>query len=323
MLGLLPVAVVLAICIRDATAWVGRPFPGFLFLDSRIVVSIGRATWRSPSQRRIEWGLITAVDGKPVTTAAAVHEAATSAGVGGEVTYTLRQGADVFRVAVPVRRFTWGDFAEVFAPMLAVGAWIVAVGAALVVRRPGLAEARAALAVCVAIGLALITGPDQYGPYRLTWLFFLSLAMVPPAVLQLTAAFLWWPSRWRGRIVAAVYVIFAALGGALAARRSDPALFLTLLYIVYCALANALLVYMGTLTSALVSGHRFRPQIALALTGALVPAAVAIVVFVTYPLRTEPVSVPWFIVPMGLWPLLHAIALVKLAEPPPAARMAS
>jgi hypothetical protein len=48
-----------------------------------------------------------------------------------------------------------------------------------------------------------------------------------------------------------------------------------------------------------------------------VPAGVAIAVLVTYPLRTEPVSVPWFIVPMGIWPVLHAIALVKVAEPEP------
>jgi hypothetical protein len=28
------------------------------------------------------------------------------------------------------------------------------------------------------------------------------------------------------------------------------------------------------------------------------------------------VSVPWFIVPIGVWPVLHAIALVKLAPRP-------
>src|SRR5262245_29884755 len=105
-----------------------------------------------------------------------------------------------------------------------------------------------------------------------------------------------------------MYVVFAGLGGALAARRFEPAIFLPLLYIVYCAIANALLLYMGTLASALVSGQRFRPQVALALGGALVPAVVVIAIFVTYPLRTEPVSVPWFIVPIGVWPVLHAIA---------------
>jgi hypothetical protein len=35
-----PTIVVVGLCIGDATAWVGRPFAGFLFLDSRIVVSI-------------------------------------------------------------------------------------------------------------------------------------------------------------------------------------------------------------------------------------------------------------------------------------------
>jgi hypothetical protein len=308
-----PVGVVLAIAAHDAVAWVGRPFAGFLFLDSRIVVSIGRGSWRPSGMRPVEWAVVTAVDGRPLASAAGVHEAAQAAGEGATITYTLRRGADVFRVAIPVRRFTWSDFAVVFAPLLMVGAWIVAVGAALVVQRPQMPEARGALGVCVALGLVLITGPDQYGPYRLTWLFLLALAATPPAMLQLTAAFLWQPGRWTGRVVAAMYVVFAALGGALTAPRFEPAVFLPLLYLVYCAIANAALLYMGTLASALVSGQRFRPQVALALAGAMVPAIVVIAVLVTYPLRTEPVSVPWFIVPIGVWPLLHAIALVKLA----------
>jgi hypothetical protein len=315
VVGLVPVGIVLAIAVHDAVGWVGRPFPGFLFLDSRIVVSIGRGSWRPAGLRPVEWAVVTAVDGRPLASADAVHAAAQAAGEGAVVTYTLRRGADVFRVAIPVRRFTGSDFAVVFAPLLMVGAWIVAVGAALVVRRPHMPEARGALAVCVALGLVLITGPDQYGPYRLTWPFFLALAIAPPAMLQLTAAFLWQPGRWTGRVVAAMYVVFAALGGALAARRFEPAVFLPLLYIVYCAIANAVLLYMGTLASALVSGQRFRPQVALALAGALVPAVVVIAILVTYPLRTEPVSVPWFIVPIGVWPVFHAIALVKLAPP--------
>jgi hypothetical protein len=307
--------IVLAVSLRDAVAWVGRPFAGFLFLDNRIVVSIGRGAWRSPSLRRVEWAHITALDGRAVGSADAVHAAARAAGEHGVVTYTFRRGAEVFRLAIPVRRFGWSDFGEVFAPMLAVGAWIVAVGAALGMRRPGLPEARAAFAVCVAIGLALVTGPDQYGPYRLSWVFFLALAMIPPTLLQLTAAFLWRPHRWTGRVLAVLYVLFAALGWALVVHRFQPAVFLPLLYLVYCALANALLLYVGTLASALVSGHRFRPQVALALAGALLPGGITIAILVTYPLRTEPVSVPSFIVPIALWPVLHAIAFVKVTPP--------
>ena len=307
---------VFALCVRDATDWVGRPFPGFLFGDNRVVFSIGRPAWRASQLRRVEWAQITAVDGKPVTTGGEVHAATTAAGAGGTVTYMFRRGTEVFRLAMPVLRFTWGDFMVVFAPMLGVGAWFVAVSAAFVVRRPESPEVRALFVESLAVGLVLITSPDTYGPYRFTWLFFLALAAMPPAILQLTVAILARPERWPGRLVAGCYLVFAALGATLVARRSDPSIFLPLLYLVYCALANVLLLYAGALVTALVAGQRSRMQVILALVAILASAVIAITVLVTYPLRTEPVSVPWFILPLGLWPLLSGIAFVRLASPP-------
>ena len=310
---LIAVAAVAAVAVRDATAWIGRPFAGFFVLDNRIVVSIGRSVWRDPALRRIEWTLVTAVDGTPIRAAGEIHDAVRAAGAGGTLTYTLRRGAELFRVAIPAAAFSAGDFATVFAPMLGVGVWTVAVGAALLVVRPRVATLRAAFVVCLALGLMLITGPDQYGPYRFVVLFYLALALMPAAVFHLTAAFVWWPGAWTRRVVAVVYVLCAGIGVVLVARRFDPAVFLPLLYIVYFALANALVLYIGTLVSALVNAERLRPHVALALTGVVAPAVVPIVVLVTYPLWTEPVSVPWFVLPIGLWPLLHGVALLRLS----------
>ncbi len=311
-----PVVVVTVLCTRDALTWVGRPFAGFLFLDNRIVVSIGRSTWRNPAIRRIEWGLVTAVDGATVGEALAIHDAVAHAPVGSDLTYTLRRDADVFRVALPVRRFDRRDFATVFAPMLAVGAWTVAVGAALVVARPEVATLHAAFLVCLTLGLSLITGPDQYGPYRFVSVFYLALALFPASVFHLSAAFLWWPSVWTRRLVAAVYALFAAVGAVLVARRFEPTVFLPLLYLVYFALANTIVLYVGILISAFASHQRLRPQLALALAGVLAPAVVPVVVMVTYPLWTEPVSAPWFVLPIGILPVLHGMALVSLAASP-------
>ena len=148
---------------------------------------------------------MTAVDGATVGDALAIHDAVARAPVGSDLTYTLRRDADVFRVALPVRRFDRRDFATVFAPMLAVGAWTVAVGAALVVARPEVATLHAAFLVCLTLGLSLVTGPDQYGPYRFVSVFYLALALFPASVFHLSAAFLWWPSVWTRRLVAAVY----------------------------------------------------------------------------------------------------------------------
>ena len=309
--ALVPALAIVVVCVRDAASWVGRPFAGFLFLDSRIVVSIGRSAWRLPSLRRAEWAHITAVDGRPVGSAVDVHAAARDADVGHEITYGFRRGAEVFRLAIPVRRFGWADFAEIFAPMLGVGAWLIAIGAAFVVLRPDLPEIRALFAACLMLGLALVTGPDQYGPYRFTWLFLVSLAAVPTTFLHMTAAFLWKLRPWAGRVVAAMYVAFIGLGAALVVHRDEPAVFLPLLYLVYFALANALLLYTGSLVSVLVSGQRSRPHVTLALAGILASSIIAIGIIVTYPLRTEPVSAPWFILPMAVWPVLSGLAFIR------------
>lgn len=310
---LVPVVVVTVLCTRDALTWIERPFAGFLFLDNRIVVSIGRSSWRNPAIRRIEWALVTAVDGTTVGDARAIHDAVARTPVGSSLTYTLRREAEVFRVALPVRRFDRRDFATIFGPMLAVGAWTIAVGAALVVARPDVATLRAAFLVCLTLGLSLLTGPDQYGPYRFVSVFYFALAVFPASVFHLSAAFLWWPSVWTRRLVAAVYAIFAGVGAALVARRFEPTVFLPLLYLVYFALANTIVLYIGTLISAFVSHQRLRSQLAFALAGVLAPAVVPVVVMVTYPLWTEPVSAPWFVLPIGILPVLHGVALVKLA----------
>lgn len=319
--ALLPVLGVLAVATRDAVAWVGRPFTGFLFGDSAIVFSIGRAEWRVASLRRAEWAHVTAIDGTPTTGGADIHAAIATATPGRAVTYSFQRGSEAFRLAIPVRVFDWDDFAEVFLPLIGVGAWIIVVAAWLVVLRPDLPEVRGLFAMCVPLSLLLITGPDAYGPYRFVWVSWSALAVLPPAVLHLAVSYLWRDSLVARRIVRALFVVFGVLGLTLAFQRWEPSVFVPLLYFVYCALANAILLYAGALVSALVTGQRFRPQVAVALAAILGSCATVIAVLVTYPLHTEPISAPWFIVPMGLWPVVHGFAFVRLA--PPDAEVAS
>ena len=137
----------------------------------------------------------------------------------------------MFRIALPMRPFRASDFAEVFAPMLCVGTWIILIGAWTAWLRPDLPEVRAAFAFSLALGLMLVTGPDQYGPYRFPWVFYLSLAGMSPALLQLTMSFPWRTGRWGTRAVIVAYVLFGFLGGLLAYRRFDPAVFLPVLFV--------------------------------------------------------------------------------------------
>ena len=311
----LPILVVIGVATHDAVAWVGRPFAGFLFSDGGIVYSIGRAEWRLASLRRAEWAHVTAIDGTPTTGGADVHAIVRSAPAGRALTYSFRRGTESFRLAIPVRIFGWDDFAEVFLPLLGVGTWVILVAAWLVVLRPDFPEVRGLFAMCVPLSLLLITGPDAYGPYRFVWIAWSALALLPSAILHLAVSYLWRDSMVARRIVNALFVVFGALGLTLAFVRWEPALFVPLLYFVYCALANAILLYAGALVTALVTGRRFRPQVAVALAAIFGSCATVLVVLVTYPLHTEPISAPWFIVPIGLWPVVHGIAFVRLVPP--------
>ena len=61
--------------------------------------------------------------------------------------------------------------------MLGIGLLVVLAGAFVALRRPDAPETRALFAVCLSLGLAAITGPDQYSPCWFVPLFFLSAAV--------------------------------------------------------------------------------------------------------------------------------------------------
>jgi hypothetical protein len=308
-------AVILAVgaaCAHAALRWVGRPFAGLLFADNLIVVSIGSASWRDPQLRRTEWSRIMAVDGVPVHSARVLLDTIAARQPGEQLTYTLARDDETFRVAIPVRTFGWTDFREIFAPMLAVGTLLPALAGGALVLRPGSAQLRALFAVCAAIGVAILTGPDQYGPYHFTWLYLLAIAAVPPAILQLAAAYPWRPDHRVRRAVGVAWAVFLTIGVALVLLRAHASAFLALLYVVYFALANAALLYGGSLVAALVVRRRPRAQLVVALAAVLLAAAPGAVVLIVYPLMTEPIAPAWMLLPVLLLPVLSGVAFVAL-----------
>jgi hypothetical protein len=308
------VAAIAGVCTREALQWVGRPFAGLLFADNLIVVSIGSASWRDPQLRRTEWSRIIAVDGALVHSAAEVLRAISLRLPGDSLTYSFRRDDEVFRVAIPVRTFTWQDFRDIFAPMLAVGSFLLLSGGALVLLRPELPELRALYALCAALGLVLVTGPDQYGPYRFTDVYLMAVAAVPPALLHLAAAYPWQTGAWARRAVGAAYALFALAGVLLVVLRGEPRAFLALLYFVYVSVANAVLLYAGSLLGALVTRRRSRVQLAIALAAVVASSGLGALVLIVYPLMTEPISPAWIVLPLVLMPVLSGVAFLAGAN---------
>ena len=64
------VAALLAIrTTLTSTAWVGRPFPGFMVLDNRVIASVGLVGWSGTSVPNLYQSQVVAVDGHPARSA--------------------------------------------------------------------------------------------------------------------------------------------------------------------------------------------------------------------------------------------------------------
>ncbi|HYR96609.1 MAG TPA: hypothetical protein VEM57_07715 [Candidatus Binatus sp.] len=319
--ALVPVLGLFAVCLANALAWVDRPFPGFLILENGIIVSIGRAEWANARYRSLPFARVLAVDGHPVAGGREVQAYVSGARIGKRITYTFRRGTDIFRLALRVRALGWDDFLELFAPFLGVGLLMVLVSATVVALRPDAGETRALFAVCLAIGLILITAPDAYSPYWFTPVAFLSMCAVPPAALQLALAY---PQprallARRPMLYGLAYLPFVGLAIALLWSMPEPTLFLPLLYLVYVFMANGVLLNVGALIFGLIDGVQPRRPVVLALAGVLGSSLIAASIVATYPLLQRPISPVWTFGPLLLLPVLEGLAFVRFPTPAPPA----
>ncbi len=299
-------------CFVNAIGWIGRPFSGFLFLENGIVVSIGRAEWSQSRYRSVLLARVLAVDGHRVTGGHDIHAYVAAAGVGKPITYTFRKGTDIFRLSMPVRVFARDDFLQIFVPLLAVGLLMVLVSGTVVALRPS-PQAHALFAVSAAIGVTMITAPDEWGPYWFPSLYFLAECSVPPAFVQLALTYPQRASFFRRRPMPYVvlYAPFAGLAAALLAAIPEPSFFLPLLYSMYFFIANAAVLCVGALVVGLIDGVRPREPIVLSLVAMLGSCVIAGAVLSTYPVLQRPLSPLWFLGPLLIFPVLEGFAFVR------------
>jgi hypothetical protein len=318
--GVVAVLAILAPCTYNAIDWIGKPFPGFLVLENGIVVSFGRSEWIPPERRRTQWTRVLAVGERPVSGGRELHDYLRTSDTE-SVSYTFRQGTEIFRLALRPRPFRTLDFLEVFAPMLGVGLLMMVAGAIPAIRRPEAPETKALFVLCLIISLEIVTGPDVYFPYWFTPIYYLAVCLVPPAVVQLALTY---PQRSRllrrGTLLYPVlYLPFVGLWSGILAWRSEPSLFLPLLYLVYFLTANAALLYVGRLVLALIEGLEPSRPVVLALIGAAGGPLLILAVFVSYPLLQQPISPAWALTPLLIFPILSGRAF-RLPAPAASAR---
>ncbi len=151
----------------EAASWIGRPFPGFLVLENRVVASAGLAHWPATAAGAIYQHEVVAVDGRPLEDARALQAYVESLPPGTPVRYRLRQGEREREREVATRRFSGPDFFLLFGAYLLGGLSMGGVAIAIRRLRPADRTARGTATALSIIGLWGLTAMDLYGPYRL------------------------------------------------------------------------------------------------------------------------------------------------------------
>jgi signal transduction histidine kinase len=200
---------------RTSLDWIGRPFPGFMVLDNRVVASIGLANWSGAGVSDLYQSEVLAVDGRPVASAVALYAEVASRPVGTPVTYRLRRAGRESQAVVATQRFGVTDWVLLFGVFLLNGVTYVAAAAVVWVLSPS-PLGRAFVAGALAWALFLVTAMDLYGPATFFRLHVAAETLVPATMFQLAALF---PeahrqARWRfagylpALVVLGLYEIF-------------------------------------------------------------------------------------------------------------------
>ncbi len=150
-----------------ATAWVGKPFPGFLLLGNRVVASASLPAWPATRGGEIFQHEVVSIDGVPLGSAEQLLGTIRSEPAGTPFRYRFRSGGREFERSIPTRRFGALDFTLLFGVYLLNGLVLGGCALALLVWRGGSPGVRAAVPLLGVGALWGLRAMDLYGPYRL------------------------------------------------------------------------------------------------------------------------------------------------------------
>jgi signal transduction histidine kinase len=169
----------------SSSQWVGRPFPGFVVLDNRVIASVGLGHWSESRIAGLYQSEVVAVDGEAITTTAQLYDRVRARAPGSPFRYRVRREGVDQEVTISSQRFEVRDWLLLFGAFLLSGSVALASGLVAWVLRPRAPMSRALLALGGAISLFLLTAQDLYGPATFFRLHIIGEALVPAAGLQL------------------------------------------------------------------------------------------------------------------------------------------
>lgn len=270
----------------QSTAWLDRLFPGFLVMQNGVIPTIGTSNWPADSATLFHSEVV-AVDGVPTRGGAAVLAAIASRSEGEPVRYTLRKHADTRDVVLPILRFTWSDYLQIYGILMLFGCANLLTGVVVGFLQPRTLQARVFVLHTTIAGLYAVSAVFLHQPQfdHLNRLCLAAESFVSATFLHLALTF---PvPRRLGRSGSRAWLIlpyllsaglfFFVLGG-FDAQPPQPAP----MQVSYLYTAACLAFFLGTLGFAYFENRdgRIRARIKAVLPGAILAVTVQFFVFV-------------------------------------------
>ncbi|MEW6271914.1 MAG: ATP-binding protein [Thermodesulfobacteriota bacterium] len=246
-------ALLLGLCgltVASAATQIGRTWPGFVVWRNLVAPAIGGPGWPGGEARIPQRRVVASVDGVDIESAYDLREHVRSEPVGALHEFTFHRSGPDDRIAVRSALLAWRDVLPVYLPYWVDGFAFFATGLVVFYFRPGLAAARAALALGVILGTVLLLASDVFSAFWLDRLYFACESLTPGALLHLALCF---PEargivRRRPWLEWAVYLPFVPLAALqIAFLTGQPGSHLVVNDLVYTAIAGAGLVTVASL----------------------------------------------------------------------------
>jgi signal transduction histidine kinase len=178
------------LAIAGSLAYVGRTFPGFLVWDNLLTVAAGRPGWTGIQAGVPFRARVAEMDGRPVTSRRALHDALAASPPGAVHRYLIETSHGAVERTVRSMQFGSADWLVTMGVYVVNGLVFLLTGLAVFYLKPESPQSRAVLAFGVLWGLALLLfAVDLWTAGRLQYLYVFLEPVVPAAVLHLASRF--------------------------------------------------------------------------------------------------------------------------------------
>ncbi len=196
----------------EALQWAGKPFPGFLVLENRVVASAGLSHWPATRDGDLYQYHVNRVDGRPLHAASELTEYVQGLPVGTAVAYEFATGNEILDQTIETRMFGWLDFWLLFGAFLFCGVGVGGLALSIRFLRGTDRMATGTFVPLWIVGMWALTAMDLYGPYRLFRVHALCESLLFAAMIHLALAFPE-PLRWLDEYPRRIVIPYLAAAG--------------------------------------------------------------------------------------------------------------